>query len=54
MKTKMMIGSENAEKVTIEGKFPCSVYRKVVGSNPILCQFSSIRGKLKEDSKFIG
>ena len=59
-KTKTITSSENAEKVTEEGKFPCVVCRKDVGSNSILCQFcrcwlgnkcSDIRGKLKENSK---
>ena len=56
----MMIGSEYAGKVTIEGKFLCAVCRKSVGSNLILGQFcrcwvykkcSGSKGKL-EDSKF--
>ena len=34
-----MISSENAGKVTIEGKFPSAVCRKGEGSNSILCQF---------------
>ena len=60
-KTKMMIRSKNAVKVTIDGKFPCAVCRKGVGSNFILCQFcrcwlhkrcSGFKGKLKDDSKF--
>ena len=40
-KTKMMISCENVGtgKVALEGKFPCAVYRKGVGSNSILCQF---------------
>ena len=38
-KTKTMINSENAGKVTVEGKFPCAVCRKGVGSNSSLCQF---------------
>ena len=36
MKTKMMLSRENTEKVATEGKFPCSVYGKVVESNSIL------------------
>ena len=36
MKTKMMLSHENTEKVATEGKFPCSVYGKVVESNSIL------------------
>ena len=32
---------ENAEKVTEEGKFPCTVYRKGVSSYSILWQFCS-------------
>ena len=60
-KTKMMISSENAEKVAVEVKFHCAVCREGVGINSILCQISSCwlhkrcggtRGKLKEDSKF--
>ena len=60
-KTKMMIRSKNAVKVTIDGKFPCAVYRKGLGSNFILCQFcrcwlhkrcSGFKGKLRDDSKF--
>ena len=57
-KTKMMIGSENAGKVTFEKNFPCAVCRKGVGSNFILFQFSRYwvpkrcSGKLKEDSRF--
>ena len=56
----MMSSDDNAGKVTEEGKFPCVVCRKIVGSNSILCQFcrcwvnmkhSCIRGKLKENSK---
>ena len=58
-KTKTMISSENTGKVTIEGKFPCAVCRKGVGSNSIPCQFCrnwvqkrcSDRDKLKEDNK---
>ena len=34
----MMI-SENAEKVTEEGKFPCAACKKGVGCNSILCRF---------------
>ena len=37
-KTKMLIG-ENAWKFTGEGKFPCAVFRKSVGSNSIYFQF---------------
>ena len=37
--TKTMISSKNAGKVTIEGKFPCAVLWKGIGSNSILCQF---------------
>ena len=52
-KTKM-ISSENSGKVTIEGKFPCAVFRKGVGS--LQCcghkKCSGIRGELKEDNKF--
>ena len=57
----MVISFENAGKVTMEGKFPCVVCRKVVGINSILCQFckcwvhtrcSGIRGNPKEDIKF--
>ena len=50
VKTKMVISSENAAKVTEEGKFPCAAYRRGGGSNSTLC--SGIRGKLKEDGKF--
>ena len=35
----MIINSENAGKVTVEGKFRCVVCRKGVGSNFIFCQF---------------
>ena len=35
-KKKMMVSSENAAKVTEEGKLPCVVWRKEVGSNSIL------------------
>ena len=35
-KTKIMSNSVNTGKVTIEGKFPCAVCRKFVGSNCIL------------------
>ena len=61
VKTKMMISCKNAGKVTEEGGFPFTIYRKVVGSNSIFCQFcrrwvhkkcSVIRVKLKENSKF--
>ena len=38
-KTKIIIRSEDTEKVTEEAKFPCAVCRKGVGSNSILCQF---------------
>ena len=55
----MMISSENAEKVTMEGKFLHAACRKDVGRNSILCQFCRcwvhkrcIKGKQKEDSKF--
>ena len=41
-KTKMIINSENAGKVTVEGKFRCVVCRKGVGSNFIFCQFFRI------------
>ena len=55
-KTKMMISSENAEKVAMEVKFHCAVCRKGVGINSILCQIyrcwlhkrcGGTRGKLK-------
>ena len=36
-KTKIMSNSVNTGKVTIEGYFPCSVCRKSLGSNSILC-----------------
>ena len=57
----MIISSENAGKVTTQGKFPCAVCRKGLGSNSILSTFcrcwlhkrcSGIRDKLKEDSKY--
>ena len=57
----MLISSENAAKVTGEGKFPCAVCKNRVGSNSILCQFCrcwvhkrcrDIRGKLKENDTF--
>ena len=60
-KTKLMINSENAGKVTMEIKLSCVGCRKGLGTNFILCQFcrcwlhkkcSRIRGKLKEDRKF--
>ena len=35
--TKMMICGENTGKVTIENKFPCTLCRKGVGNNSILC-----------------
>ena len=35
-KTEIMISSENARLVKVEGMFPCTVWRKVVGSNSIL------------------
>ena len=35
-----MISCENAGKVTIEGKFPCAIYRKGVVINSILCHFA--------------
>ena len=35
-KTKMMSNSVNTGKVTTEGKFPCAVCRKSVGSSSIL------------------
>ena len=37
-----MISSENAGKVTIEGKFLCVVCRKGIGSNPIPASFAGI------------
>ena len=37
VKTKKMISSEKAGKVTIKAKFPCVVCRNDVGSNSILC-----------------
>ena len=37
-KTKISVTSENAEKTSEEGNFPCAVCRKVGGSNSILCQ----------------
>ena len=36
-KTKMVLSSKNAGKVTMEGKFLCAVYKKGVGSSSILC-----------------
>ena len=57
----MMISSENAGKVTMEGKLPSAVCRQGLGINSILCQFSrcwvhkrcsGIKDKLKEESKF--
>ena len=59
--TKTTISSENAEKVTMEGKFLCAVCRKDVRINSILCELcrcwmhkrcNGHRGKLKENSKF--
>ena len=59
-KTKIIISSENAGKVTEEDELLCAVCRKDLDSNSILCQIwwfrlheecSGIRGKLKEDSK---
>ena len=35
-KTKTIISSENAGKVTADGKFPCAVCRKGVGRKSIL------------------
>ena len=35
-KTKMVISSKNNGKVTVEGKFPCAVCRKGIGSKSIL------------------
>ena len=55
-KTKIVIRSENAVQVSVEGQFPIAVCRECVGSNSILCQFcirkrcTGSRGKLKEDS----
>ena len=55
--TKMTIINQNAGKISKEDKSP----RTVCSSNSILCQFcrcwvhkrcSSIRGELKDDSKF--
>ena len=55
-----MISSENAGKVTKEGKFPCAVCRKGVDSSFIPCQFCrcwvqtksiGIRRKLEGNSK---
>ena len=60
-KTKMKIIGENVGKVTIEGWFPCAVYRKSVASNSILCQFyrclllqrcNGVRGKLEKEGQF--
>ena len=39
----MKLSIENAGKVTIEGKFPCAVCRKGIGSNSILSQFCRCR-----------
>lgn len=59
--TKTTISSENAEKVTMEGKFLCAVCRKDIRINSILCELcrcwmhkrcNGHRGKLKENSKF--
>ena len=58
MYTKRVISSENTGKVTEVGKFLCTVCRKDVGSNYILCHFCRcwvhrkfvIQGKLKENS----
>ena len=36
-KAKMIISSENAEKVRIEGESSCAVCEKSGGSNSILC-----------------
>ena len=60
-KTKMMISSENVEKVTIEVKIPCAAYREGTSSNSRLCQLyrccvrkrcGGIRDTLKENSLF--
>ena len=37
--TQMVVSSENAGKVTIDGEFSCAVCRKTVGSDSIICQF---------------
>ena len=58
-KTKTMINSENAGKVTEESQSSSNVCRKSRSSNSILCQFwkcrvhkrcSGIRGKPEEES----
>ena len=60
-KTKTMINSENAGKVTEKSQSPSTVCRKSRSSNSILCQFwrcqvrercSGITGKLEKDSNF--
>ena len=60
-KTKTMINSENAGKVTEESQSSSNVCRKSRSSNSILCQFrkcqvhkrcSGIRGKPEEESNF--
>lgn len=38
-KTKLMISSENAGKITMKGNFPCAVCKKGLESNFIVCQF---------------
>ena len=37
---KMIIGSKDTAKVTMEGKFPCVVCIKGIGINSILYQFT--------------
>ena len=39
----MVISSENAGKVTVEGKFPCAVCRNSVSSNSISASFAGDR-----------
>ena len=41
-KTKMVLSSKNAGKVTMEGKFLCAVYKKGAGSSSILCHLCSV------------
>ena len=62
MQADMIFFSENVGKVSVETKFPCAVWRKGGDIDSILYQlcwcwvhkrYSDIRGKGKENSKFI-
>ena len=61
-KTKVMISREGGGTVVVEGRWPCAVCRKGVGSNSVRCsrcaqwvhhRCSGVRGRLRDDGNYV-